>query len=567
MADIPQVVSTEPAQKVPGLMDLASSFIDPTALAAKGVQEAAANKPSDQAVRDAQVNRANILEERGRKEANWEKTYTTLKDEYAAAAAAYQDKATQELPKQQQVQPQPSRALSMYLSPTKDEGPEVTIGKFLQTMSLFATMVGGGRQGARASLSAMTGMLEGWREGNRYKADTQYQAWKDSTEAMFRAYDDEMRRYNSLMVAERIPLDQKYRALEIAAYEHKNDMLASQAKLAENDAVQAHFDKMNDTYQKAIRDYASIVERKREADATQEFKIKQLEQMGAIRQQMVDVKNKQVEMQLSQMKQQLDAVANVKPETMMALGQQWFLSGQMPSIGWGGKGTALAFRARVLDAGIAWAKSQGIDPMSAPHVRAEIKAAQQGMNVLSRQSAQQEASIRRFDGHVDQMLKLSEQVPRSEMPAVNNAILRGERQFEGSPAAAAYVAQSFELGMELARMVLPGSAQGDAATREDARNMISAAFNHEQLKAVLGQLRQNGMRNVTANRDSLQSYGEIISKYGTPGASTTPTPTPPSGGGPAQQTQNNPYNLKQEGGDWVSPDGKYVWRGGAWQKR
>lgn len=210
-------------------------------------------------------------------------------------------------------------------------------------------------------------------------------------------------------------------------------------------------------------------------------------------------------------------------------------------------------RPKIVQAGLQWAEAHGIDPKTAPSVRAEIGAARSSATKLAGINAVQEGAIRRLDGHLDALIKLSAEVPRSEMPAVNDAILRGQKDYQGSPAAAKYVLQSLEVGMELSR-VFVGTAQGDAATREEARKSIAGALTHEQVKAVADQMRQNAHRNIEMNKESLNATLDTIRVL--EGAPTKATPaSAPNAGGGTMQIRRKSDGKVFEGPKGAIPDG------------
>lgn len=260
------VVAPEPAAKVPDLKDFASGLTDPTAIALKGIQRAQESIDTTEAdVTKVRAAKDADLEAIRKKQGDWTLKRDAMRKEYDAAADAYAAKA-QQVPQQPGIAPPPSRGLAPYLSPMQGEDPATTVAKFMQTVSLFATMAGGGRTGARASLSAFTGMLQGWKEGNREKADREYGAWKDSTEAMLNQFDNEMRRYSSILIAERVPLDQKLRALELAARDQQNDMLADQLKIGEYDKSIAELDKRRSSAEKLIESFTKLLAMKEDKD-------------------------------------------------------------------------------------------------------------------------------------------------------------------------------------------------------------------------------------------------------------------------------------------------------------
>ena len=134
----------------------------------------------------------------------------------------------------------------------------------------------------------------------------------------------------------------------------------------------------------------------------------------------------------------------------------------------------------------------------------------------------------RLDKHLETLIKLSDMVPRSEIPAINGAIVRGEKQYKGSPEAAEYVAQAVEAAMEQARVQVPGGAQGDAASREEVRKTISPDLSPLQVKAVANRYRQNARQSLEANREKEKDLVRSIDNLGGR-IQGPPIPPPPMG--------------------------------------
>src|SRR2546430_8368894 len=71
----------------------------------------------------------------------------------------------------------PSVGLTPFLAPVEGEKPENTISKLIQGVGLLAVGVAG-RKDARAALSALTGALHGWQEGDKERADRHFADWQ-----------------------------------------------------------------------------------------------------------------------------------------------------------------------------------------------------------------------------------------------------------------------------------------------------------------------------------------------------------------------------------------------------
>src|SRR5207253_2819273 len=144
---------------------------------------------------------------------------------------------------------------------------------------------------------------------------------------------------------------------------------------------------------------------------------------------------------------------------------------------------------------------------------AEVASSKAALTKLRGVDAVQQAAIRRFDGHADALLALSEKVDRTGAPVVNRALLKARGQYAGDADVAAYETQSLELAMEFSRVIV-GTAQGDAMTRDEARKTISGALTKEQLKAVVEQLRQNAHRNIESNKASEKALTDLVESAG-----------------------------------------------------
>src|SRR5258706_5458201 len=318
------------------------------------------------------------------------------------AGEKFAAEAAERKPQAPQLTAPPSRGLRPFLMAGKDETPESTICKLLAATTAFAGMIGGGKAGARASLSAMTGALEGWHAGDKQRADRAFADWKATTETMLEQWNTELKDYELWMKASGMPLEQRMRGLQLQAMNFGNEQLA--AKLT-SDNANAGFKEIQDRQAAAIglqMEVAKLTAMHENAETKAENAYNLAVLKGDMQMELTKLRFDQKE------KSDKAAVDAYGPEELKAMGRKWAPSGTMPSIGQGGKGAALIIRGKVIRAGLEWAKEQGIDPASLPSVQAEVKASQGALNRLRTVNAVQEASIRRFDGHADALLSLSD---------------------------------------------------------------------------------------------------------------------------------------------------------------
>lgn len=420
------------------------------------------------------------------------------------AAAPYFAQAQQRLSAPQPAQPPPAvlpppptRKLTDFLAHTDGEAPENTISKLIQSITLMATgSTGLARGDATAALASMKGALQGWQEGDKQRADRAFSDWKANVDRLLENADQEQRTWRNAFEAKKLATEDGLQMLRIALEAHGMDV--EQAKTVTQNADEAvKFLTGRQDHRDKLKSEATKLQGMYEEKRRHEEFLLQMKQAEVERRKEAD--------------QAL--IAQYTPEALKALGQQWAMTGKMPSgVGVGRSGGII--KGMVTKAGIEWAKEQGIDPMQFPAIQNEMAAAKGSLATLKRQNATQTAAIARLDGHLDALLKLSTMVPRSEMPAVNAAILKFERDYKGSPEAAAYVFQAFEVGMEFARVVVPGNAQGDASTREHARDAIAPALNNGQVETVVKQLRQNAHRNIETNAASEKLLSEFVDSVG-----------------------------------------------------
>ena len=105
--------------------------------------------------------------------------------------------------------PAPPRGLRAFLAPIEGETPESSIAKFISAIGLFAVGAGGVMRGdARASLSALTGAMQGWHDGDKERADRSVAEWKDKTDSLLSSWTTQRAGYDDWLKASNLSLDQ-----------------------------------------------------------------------------------------------------------------------------------------------------------------------------------------------------------------------------------------------------------------------------------------------------------------------------------------------------------------------
>jgi hypothetical protein len=502
---------TKPDAPASSFSDLASSA-DLPALRLKNEQEMATAK--------AERDKARATER-----TQMETGAAALKPQVSAVESAMgqREQLAQGRPATISLPPPPPPQLTDFLAPVQGEQPENTIMKLLQSVELLASGFTGLRRGnASTALASLQGAFKGWNEGVRDSADRHFKDWKAATDKMIAEHRDLVQSYQAIMDDADTNVAQKMELLKLKGLAAGHDL-----------AVKT-FDRQNfDEDVKELEKYRDHI------DKVQEHRDK-LVQMAAEKKQheefLLQLRREAREQRLADQKAAVNA-AMPDEMSLKVMGKDWFVDGKMPSIGQGRGGAAVAVRTAVVKAGIQWAQDMGIDPMSSQTVRAEVASTRKALDTVRRNNATQETAIKRLDSHLDQLVKLSDMVPRSEIPAINAAILKGERDYKGSPEAAAYVFQALEAAMEQARVQVPGGSQGDQASREEVRKSVTPQLNPAQIKAVATQMRQNAQRSIEANRTEER---RLLGELDTFGGRIQGPPTPPP---PESTDPNDPLGI------------------------
>jgi len=132
-----------------------------------------------------------------------------------------------------------------------------------------------------------------------------------------------------------------------------------------------------------------------------------------------------------------------------------------------------------------------------------------------------------FELHYDTLVKLSEKLDRTQMPAINSYIVQGRRDWQGDPLAGTFIVQAYEVAQEYAKLMV-GTAQGDENSRQEARKAISTGLTHAQLVDIGQTLRTNAANRVAGWDQTIRASTDIINDAarGKPRAVTPPSESP-----------------------------------------
>src|SRR5262249_16994420 len=130
------------------------------------------------------------------------------------------------------IAPPPSRQLADYLAPVDNMPPERAIMGLISALTVIGTGMGGLVKGdSKAALSALTGALQGWHQGQAERAERAFADWQADTDRLLRNADEEQRTYRNIMEQTNLTNEQRLREIQLSALKHDNTVMAQAAKV------------------------------------------------------------------------------------------------------------------------------------------------------------------------------------------------------------------------------------------------------------------------------------------------------------------------------------------------
>ena len=144
-----------------------------------------------------------------------------------ALTAGYDERARQiaatPRPEPPTLPPPPSRGLRAYLATSETDPPEKTIMALLSGLGTLATSLGGLAKGdGRSALSAISGAMQGWAEGDKERADRHFKDWQAATDRLLAQYELQRTSYRDWIETGNLALEQQRAGLLLAATKWDN---------------------------------------------------------------------------------------------------------------------------------------------------------------------------------------------------------------------------------------------------------------------------------------------------------------------------------------------------------
>jgi len=201
---------------------------------------------------------------------------------------------------------------------------------------------------------------------------------------------------------------------------------------------------------------------------------------------------------------QREAMAATGPDAVEYAAEQFRISGVMPAVGSGP--AAAALRSRILSRAAELARESGNTGESDRIQQAAFQANRSSMAALTRQRTLVQSFERTAEANLRLVQRLSREVPRSDYPLLNRAILTGQLQ-GGSPETAAYFNALIGARTEYAKVLsgATGAAGLTDAGRREAEEMFSQYASPDQLDALI-QTARTEMDNRMRAFDEQEAY-------------------------------------------------------------
>lgn len=148
--------------------------------------------------------------------------------------------------------------LSAVTQPPKQEGffKASTLKKFIPLllgMFLMGRKAGGDQFGLQDALAGMTGLLNGWKEGNDEKYKASYQKWRDNTDQIVQRNQTAIQAYKDTLANRNLNLDQRLQLLQILSLQ--DPYTHALVKGGDLGKLTSHVDQLEGSYKKFVEQY------------------------------------------------------------------------------------------------------------------------------------------------------------------------------------------------------------------------------------------------------------------------------------------------------------------------
>jgi hypothetical protein len=354
----------------------------------------------------------------------------------------------------------------------------------VQGLGLIAQMIVGMRGAPAVALKAVSGAMDGWREGDTDRAQREWRSYLESVdqikyenelalrehEAAMRSAGTNTARAQALFVARMTDLQMPEYALAAA----KQDMATTYQDLKMSLDVTSMLE------QQSIK--ASMAQYQHEI---------QLMNVG-IHKQGLDLKEREVklkEQEAAQMLQLTGGAPGGKPgavnPTIDALADMWRGGEDMSKLvrGYGKFGTAMGFA--VENRAIQKDIEEGVQPSDRTARNRALASNTQALKRITSDEARFQTFLKSFELTVDRAKMLSDKVDRTSVPAWNRRQLVYQANVKGDPDAKNLLSEMEVLARESDRVLSRAGGQGAEHSREEARKLFDPGMTKAQFDSLV----------------------------------------------------------------------------------
>lgn len=259
-----------------------------------------------------------------------------------------------------------------------------------------------------------------------------------------------------------------------------------------------------------------------------------------------------------QAKQEPLAVEEFTPEAVETYAQKAAVTGQIPSFGMGKN--AVGAKIKVMNRAAQIMREKGKTGEALAMTEAAYKATSSALASSTRYAQQVFGFENTASKNLDLAEELSGKFNRSKVPLINRALIAGQTQIAGDPAATQFLNAVQTFQNEYAK-VMSGSMGSAAATDfalKEAQKLINAAMNKEQFKAAAAVSRREMHNRRMALSEEIQNLMGTIGSDGVSalGSSKQPeaqkaTPQIPEGTTATKLINGKPVQLTFTKGVWT----------------
>jgi hypothetical protein len=447
--------------------------------------------------------------------------------------------ARQPLPAVPQALPEPP-VPSQQARPFLDVGEKNSLSAVVQGLGLMAQLAMAGKA-PQAALGALTGAMNGWREGDTDRANREWRQYlatvdkiRHENAANIRTFEASMQIHGAnIQAAQAEIIASLYGA---GHYEHAAQVARDGVVTAYSNALEysKHVDRV-------VADTTKLIEARETRMLRLEMEKTRMQSQeewhkALIESREADRKSREAtayqshldRMERFRERRETDAaVAELTPAGLELATQQYYTLGTLPPMGMGAKGVSK--RVEIINKAGAMAQEAGTTGADFVARQQFAKGSQNELNTLMRQRGQIMAFAKTADQNLDAANELAGRAAEGGAPVLNRWIQAGRRKVEGDPDVTQFNIYTDRAVAEIARLTSSATGGGvstDSARRE-AQELLSTAYTPEQFNAAVKALKNEVQFRRKGFEDQIEAIQNNVRRLAPSGQGAAPSGTIP----------------------------------------